>query len=271
MIDLRNVGVRCIRVSRQQRSLNRLAWAAISRMRAAFTTGKQPSAAEAVQEKSFWPLRHVSLHIASGESVGIVGVNGAGKSTLLRVIGGIYRPSTGSINVTGRITPLLSLQTGFNRELTGLENIRLTGILLGLSESEIEQLIPQIVEFTELQDFIEEPVRTYSSGMAARLGFAISTVVEPDALLLDEIMSVGDGAFRERCRERLLSVIDNASVLLLCSHNLDFIRTHCNRVVWLNRGEVIMDGETDRILVAYEQFLAQGANRTALGKLKLAG
>lgn len=269
MIHLKDVGIRCGRVAHRDRNINRLLRRTAGRFLGAFT--KQPPSETATAAKEFWAIQNINLHVGQGESVGIIGTNGAGKSTLLRVIGGIYRPTTGTVSVDGRITPLLALQHGFNAELTGIENLRMAGILLGLEDGQIEDLIPGIVEFTELEDFIDQPVRTYSSGMVARLGFAISTAVVPDVLILDEIMGVGDGAFRNCCKERLLSLIAEARILLLCSHNMNYLAEQCERIIWLNRGQIVMDDATQIVSERYQDFLAQGANRTALRKLKLVG
>ncbi len=266
MIHLKDVGVRCRRIAQRERNFNRLLKRTARRLRNVF--GKQPAESD---PSEFWAIRNVSFDIGQGESVGIVGTNGAGKSTLLRVIGGIYRPTAGSVIVNGKITPLLALQHGFNAELTGLENLRMAGILLGLEHEQLESLIPGIIEFTELENFIEQPIRTYSSGMLARLGFAVSTAVVPDVLILDEVMSVGDGAFRERCKERLTTLIDDARILLLCSHNMNYLKEQCERVIWMNRGQVVRDGATDEVLEEYQEFLSQGGNRAARRELKKAG
>ncbi len=271
MIQLNDVGVRCGRTARRDRNFNRLFKRTLGRMRDVLARNPAEQNEPVAEAKEFWAIRHISLRIGQGESVGIIGTNGAGKSTLLRVIGGIYRPTHGEVSVDGNITPLLALQHGFNPELTGIENLRMAGILLGLDSKRVEELVPDILEFTELEDFIEQPVRTYSSGMAARLGFAISTAVVPDVLILDEIMSVGDGAFRERCKERLQSLIAEARIMLLCSHSMSYVAEQCDRVIWLNRGHIVMDDETGVVLDRYQEFLAGGANRTALRRLKLAG
>lgn len=269
MIHLKDVGVRCGRVARRDRNINRMVMRTMGKLRGALPWTAPAEAPPPPRE--FWAVRDVSFDIGQGESVGIIGTNGAGKSTLLRVVGGIFRPTTGNVFVDGRITPLLALQHGFNAELTGIENLRMTGILLGLDPDQIESLIPNIIEFTELEDFIEEPVRTYSSGMVARLGFAISTAVVPDVLILDEVMSVGDGAFRERCKERLMSLIADARILLLCSHNMPYLTEQCERVIWMNRGRIVKDGPVAEVLDEYQEFLAKGGNRAAAPPLKRAG
>lgn len=269
MIHLKDVGVRCGRIAHRDRNINRLLKRTAGRLRNVFA--KQPVEIASSMTTEFWPIRNVSFDIGQGESVGIVGTNGAGKSTLLRVVGGIYRPTTGTVVVNGKITPLLALQHGFNAELTGMENLRMAGILLGLEADQLEELIPGIIEFTELENFIDKPVRTYSSGMLARLGFAISTAVVPDVLILDEVMSVGDGAFRERCKERLTSIINDARILLLCSHNMAYLKDECERVIWMNQGQVVMDGEVDNILEHYQEFLSQRGHSAAPMPLKQAG
>ncbi|QDU43323.1 Teichoic acids export ATP-binding protein TagH [Symmachiella dynata] len=270
MIHLKDVGVRCGRTAHRDRNFNRLLKRTAGRLRNVFA--KQPVEIASSMTSEFWSLRDVSFDIGQGESVGIVGTNGAGKSTLLRVVGGIYRPTTGQVTVNGKITPLLALQHGFNSELTGMENLRMAGILLGLEPEQLEELIPSIIEFTELGNFIDKPVRTYSSGMLARLGFAVSTAVVPDVLILDEVMGVGDGAFRERCKERLVTLIDEARILLLCSHNMNYLKERCERVIWMNRGQVELDGPVDTVLERYQEFLSLKGNRAAATtKLKQAG
>ncbi len=271
MIHLKDVGVRCGRMARRDRNFNRLLKRTAGFVRDVISKTPTTVTQQEPETKEFWAIQDISLSIGQGESVGIIGTNGAGKSTLLRVIGGIYRPTTGTVSVDGRITPLLALQHGFNVELTGIENLRMAGILLGLESQQIEDLIPSIMEFTELEDFIDQPVRTYSSGMVARLGFAISTAVVPDVLILDEIMSVGDGAFRDRCKERLQTLIADARIMLLCSHNMNYLAEQCERVIWLNRGRIVMDDAVSVVQERYQEFLSQGGNRTALRRLKLAG
>lgn len=265
MIELRDVGVRFSRVARRERTLNRMVHRGVLRLRR--WVGATPPAEAGkgwAQRDGFWALKEIHLQIRRGESVGLVGKNGAGKSTLLQVIAGIFSPTIGQADVRGLVTALLGLNTGFNLELTGSDNIRLSGLLLGLSKDQINELAPEIVQFSELEDFINQPVRTYSSGMIARLGFAISTAVAPDVLLLDEVMGVGDGAFRERSTAKLSNLIEQARVVCLCSHNLSYLRQHCQRVVWLDGGKLVMDGPCERVLEAYEQFLDTGVQQAQL-------
>jgi len=270
MIELRDVGVRFSRVARRERTLNRMVYQGFSRLRRWIGVSAQAERKkELTQRSGFWALQKIDLRIRRGESVGVVGINGAGKSTLLQVIAGIYSPTIGSADVRGLVTALLGLNTGFNLELTGSDNIRLSGLLLGLSKDQINELAPEIVQFSELEDFINQPVRTYSSGMIARLGFAISTAVAPDVLLLDEVMGVGDGAFRERSTAKLSNLIEQARVVCLCSHNLSYLRQHCRRMVWLDGGKLVMDGPCDAVIGAYEEFLdtrVHGAQRPAAAR-----
>jgi len=256
MIELSTVGIRFSRIERRERTLNQTVRRGLSHVRRLFAATPSADAnGDSPLRNGFWALREISLRIRRGESVAIVGKNGAGKSTLLQVIAGIYRPTVGRADVRGLVTALLGLNSGFNFELTGNDNIRLSGLLLGLSNGQIDELAPEIIRFSELEDFIDQPVRTYSSGMVARLGFAISTAVAPDVLLLDEVMGVGDGAFRERSTAKLFELIQHAGVVCLCSHNLAYVRQHCQRAVWLERGKLIMDGPRDTVIEAYERFL----------------
>jgi ABC-type polysaccharide/polyol phosphate transport system ATPase subunit len=193
-------------------------------------------------------VSHVSLRVGRGESVGIVGRNGAGKSTLLKVIARVLRPSEGSVAVRGRVAPLLELGAGFDLELTGRENVFLNGALLGRTRRDMVQRFDEIVAFAELHDFIDAPLRTYSTGMVARLGFAIATDVEADVLLVDEALAVGDLEFQHKCMERIRGMRRGGASLVLVSHDPETVRALCERVVWLDGGHVVAAGAPGEVL-----------------------
>jgi ABC-2 type transport system ATP-binding protein/lipopolysaccharide transport system ATP-binding protein len=193
-------------------------------------------------------LRDVTLRIAEGDRVGVIGPNGAGKSTLLRTVAGIYEPTAGRVLVGGRITTLFSLNVGIEQEATGFENITLRGLAAGMSRREIEQRAANIADFTELGEHLNLPLHTYSTGMRARLAFAIATAVEPDILLMDEWIGAGDAAFIEKARKRLQAVVDSARVLVLASHNEGLLKRVCNRIIELDGGQVRRTGNTETVL-----------------------
>jgi len=201
----------------------------------------------------FWALHDVSLAIQPGEVFGIVGANGAGKSTLLKVIARVVRPSRGEVYVGGRVAPLLELGAGFDFELTGRENIFLNSAVLGFSQRDTATRFDRIVEFAGLREFIEMPLRTYSTGMVARLGFAIATDVQPDILIVDEILSVGDASFRDQSAQRILNIQRNGATILVVSHNLDSIKTMCARAAWLVHGQLKVTGRAGDIVEAYRR------------------
>lgn len=196
-------------------------------------------------------LRDLNFEIGEGERVGLLGHNGAGKSTLLRVLSRVYHPQTGRAVIDGQITSLIDISLGINPEATGRENIFLRGKLLGMSKQELEAKFDDIVEFSELGDFIEMPVRTYSSGMHLRLAFAVSTVVKPEILLMDEWLSVGDESFKKKAEGRLTDLVDSAKILVIASHSRDLIEKTCNRAIWLEHGQVKMDGPAMDVAAAY--------------------
>jgi ABC-type polysaccharide/polyol phosphate transport system ATPase subunit len=199
-----------------------------------------------------YALRDVSLRIAPGESVGIIGSNGAGKSTLLRVAAGIITPTAGVTVSRGTMAPLLELGTGFEAELSGRENIFFNGALLGRTHAQMEAHMDEIVAFSGLERFIDAPLRTYSTGMVARLAFSIATAVDAETILLDEILAVGDAAFRERCDERIQRFVKGGSTVVVVSHELAVIRHLCSRTIWLQQGTIIADGPSDKIIDRYE-------------------
>ncbi len=202
-------------------------------------------------------LRGISLEIKTGEKVGIIGHNGAGKSTLLKAISGIYPITSGEINVQGSVRSLFDLSVGFEIEATGRENIMYRGLLLGETPSSLRAKIDDIIEFAELGEFIDYPIKSYSSGMIIRLAFAISTMVQGDILLLDEIFGAGDARFMKKAKQRILDLVDSASILVFISHDLGAIKELCNRVVWIEKGQVRMDGDTQPVIDAYFQSLVK--------------
>lgn len=202
---------------------------------------------------AFWALRGVSLEIRRGESVGIIGRNGAGKSTLLKTISRVIRPTSGRVWVRGRLAPLLDVGAGFHPELTGRENVYLNATLLGHPRREVDERLATIAAFSELEAFFDAPVRTYSSGMVARLGFAVATAWNPDVLLLDEVLAVGDERFREKSAQRVAEMREQASTVLLVSHGMDTIQALCHRAVWLDQGKVRADGAPADVIALYRQ------------------
>jgi lipopolysaccharide transport system ATP-binding protein len=201
--------------------------------------------------EELWALRDVSLRLEHGESVGLIGHNGAGKTTLLKLLAGITRPTRGQVHTTGRVASLINLGAGFHPELTGRENIYLNGVILGLSRREVKDRFEQIVEFADLGPFIDTPLKRYSSGMYARLGFAVAAHVDPDVLLVDEVLSVGDVGFQDRSIRKMLSFRDAGRAILFVSHNLSAVEMMCQRVIWLDRGAIRQAGPTAAVVRAY--------------------
>lgn len=194
--------------------------------------------------EEFTALEHVSFTVKRGETLGLIGSNGAGKSTMLKVISGILKPTQGSVTCHGNVVPMLELGSGFDMDLNGRENIFLNGAILGYDEQFLEERYDEIVAFSELGKFIEVPIRNYSSGMLARLAFSVATVVEPEILIVDEILSVGDAQFQEKSKARMLELMGGGTTVLFVSHSLDQIREMCGRVLWLDHGQVRMLGDT---------------------------
>jgi len=208
-----------------------------------------------IQYNEFEALKHVSFDVQRGEVVGLIGHNGAGKSTILKVISGILKPSDGISSVYGNVAPMLELGSGFDMDMTGRENIFLNGAILGYSEEFLKQKYEEIVAFSEIGQFIDIPLRNYSSGMIARLAFSIATVVVPEVLIVDEVLSVGDAVFQEKSYRRMMELMHGGTTVLFVSHNLQQIRQMCARVVWLEHGQVRMFGKTQEVCDAYEQSL----------------
>lgn len=211
-----------------------------------------------VKFKVFHALEDVDFTIQRGDVVGLIGHNGAGKSTLLKIISGIMRPTKGKVWRGANIVPMLELGSGFDYDLSGHENIFLNGAILGYSKEFLHSKYDEIVAFSELAEFIHTPLRNYSSGMLMRLAFSIATVVEPEILIVDEVLAVGDERFQEKSKKRMMELMSGGTTVLFVSHNIDQIREMCNRVVWLDHGKVHMIGEADEVCDAYrKQFLEQ--------------
>ncbi len=207
--------------------------------------------------REFYALKNVSVSIEAGESVAFMGVNGSGKSTLLKTITGIYQPYAGSIEVKGKIAPLIELGAGFDPELTARENIYLNGALFGMKRAYMNEHFDDIIKFAELQDFVDVPVKNFSSGMTARLGFSIATLVKPDILICDEILSVGDMRFQKKCEERMNEMMSGGTTLLFVSHSMEQVKKICKRVVLLDHGNVVMDGPTEQVCDHYVEMLSK--------------
>lgn len=211
-----------------------------------------------VESHAFWALRDLSVQIPRGEVLGIVGRNGAGKSTLLQLLCGTVQPSAGSVNVNGRIAALLELGAGFNPDFSGRDNVMLNGPLLGISRQQLTERIGEIISFADIGDFIDRPVKTYSSGMFVRLAFALATSVDPDILIIDEALSVGDGEFSRKSFDRIFAMKERGTTILFCSHALYQVEAFCTRVMWLNEGKLQSIGEPHAVIREYDLFLAGG-------------
>ena len=204
--------------------------------------------------QEFLALKNVSFQVKKGEAWGLIGTNGSGKSTLLKLVCGIMKPYKGKVTVNGTIAPLIELGAGFDGELTARENIYLNGAVLGHSKKYMQNHFDQIVDFAELWDFLDMPIKNYSSGMAARLGFSIATVVKPDILIVDEVLSVGDWAFQQKCQARMKELLEDGVTLLYVSHDIDSVRGLCNKAMWLDKGVQKMSGDVNEVCEAYMQL-----------------
>lgn len=207
-----------------------------------------------IKYNEFWALQNVSFTVEKGDRVGILGLNGAGKSTLLKVIAGVFKPTEGSVTKHGKMVPLLELGAGFDPQYTGRENIYLYGAMLGYSKEFIDEKYDEIVKFSELKDFIDVPIKNYSSGMKSRLGFSIATVVSPKILILDEVLSVGDAKFRKKSEKKVLSMFDSGVTVLFVSHSLAQVQRICNKAMILEKGKLIAYGDIDTISKQYEKM-----------------
>ena len=203
--------------------------------------------------QEFFALKHINLEVERGESWGFVGKNGSGKSTLLKLVTGILRPWEGTVSVSGTVAPLLELGAGFDNELTGRENIMMNGLILGMTEKQVRDHFDDIVEFSELKDFLDVPVKNYSSGMRARLGFAVATSARADILIADEVLSTGDRNFQKKCEARMNELLEGGTTLLFVSHSADAVRRMCRKAMWLDHGEARMVGDVSDVLEAYEK------------------
>ncbi len=210
-----------------------------------------------VKYHDFEAVSHVSFNVHKGEMVGFIGRNGSGKSTLLKIVAGVYRPTTGSVRVEGTIAPLIELGAGMHPELTGRENIVLNGLLMGYSKSQMKEREERIIEFAEIGEFINSPVKQYSSGMYLRLAFSVATEIDPDVLILDEILAVGDFAFQQKCFARLKRFRETGKTILVVTHSVDQVQKLCDRCILLDKGKVVFDGDPDRAVALYMSGGAQ--------------
>lgn len=236
IIDIRNATVRFNRTSQQVNNLKEYVIKMIKRE---------------LMFQEFFALRDISLTIGRGESWGIIGTNGAGKSTLLKLICGILKPYEGSVRVNGRIAPLIELGAGFDEEMTAKENVVLNGTLMGYPESMMIERFQEIIDFAELWDFLDMPIKNYSSGMAARLGFSVATLVHPEILICDEVLSVGDYKFQKKCEVRMKEMLGGGTTLLYVSHNIESVVELCDYAVWLEKGRIIARGDAEEICEQY--------------------
>ncbi len=248
LIELNDVSLRFVNYADKQYSLKRAVLDLVLRRESAATPGE------------FWALREVSFRIDEGERVGIVGGNGAGKSTLLRVLARIYPPTSGQVAIHGSVAPLIEMGAGFNQELSGTDNIVFNGAMLGFTRSQMLEKAAGIYEFTGLREFADMPLKYYSSGMYMRLAFAIATEVHPDILLIDEALGVGDAAFLEKAKARLLGLLDRSRAVILVSHDTDSLRELCTRGLWVQHGRLLADGPIDAVI---DEYLARTATPAA--------
>lgn len=201
--------------------------------------------------QEFFALRDISLQVRAGEAWGIIGTNGSGKSTLLKLICGILKPYQGTVDICGSIAPLIELGAGFDGELTARENVLLNGTLMGYSEEFMKERFEEIIEFAELWDFLDMPTKNYSSGMAARLGFSVATMVQPDILICDEVLSVGDYKFQQKCEGRMRQMLETGTTLLYVSHQRESVEKLCSHALWIEKGRMVMSGEASAVCSAY--------------------
>lgn len=205
-----------------------------------------------VSFEEFWALKNVSFEVKKGDALGLIGLNGSGKSTMLKTIAGVLKPTEGTVQVNGTVAPLIELGAGFDMDLTARENVFLNGALLGYPRKEMEKYYDDIVEFSELQNFMDVPVKNFSSGMISRLGFAIATIGVPDILIVDEVLAVGDFRFQEKCEKRIQTMIDKGTTILFVSHSIAQVKKICNKIVWLENGYMKRFGSAEEICKEYE-------------------
>ena len=212
-----------------------------------------PSSLREFKKHKFTVLNDISFTVTKGESVGIIGRNGAGKSTILGLIAGVLKPRTGTVSVKGRISPFLELGAGFHFDLTGRENIILNGVLMGLYKKDVMEKLEEIIEFSELGDFIDQPIRIYSSGMLTRLGFSVAAHLEPEILLIDEVFGVGDAAFIQKCSSKINDFRKKGVTMVVVSHNPGDIKKYCDKVIWIENNSIKMIGPPEEVLLCYER------------------
>lgn len=246
LIDLRGVSLRFINYADKTFTIKRAALQLLLRR-------EKP-----VPDSDFWALRDINLRIRRGERIGIIGSNGAGKSTLLRLLAKIYPPTTGEVNVQGTVAPLIEMGAGFNPELTGFENILLNGAILGFTRKQMLEKVDAIHEFTGLREFADLPLKYYSSGMYARLAFGVATSIDPEILLVDESLGVGDAAFQAKATRRILELMERSHAVILVSHDMKSLRKLCDRGIWLRKGEIVADGLIGEIIDDYEDWAKAG-------------
>lgn len=222
------------------------------------------SISKKIYHKDHYALDNISFEVKKGETIGIVGTNGSGKSTLLKMITGVLTPTKGDIEVNGKISALLELGAGFNPEYTGIENIYLNGTMMGYSKEEMDKKVAPIVEFADIGDFINQPVKTYSSGMFARLAFAVAINVDPDILIVDEALSVGDSKFQTKCIDKMEDIRQNGTTILFVSHAIEQINRFCNRSVWIERGNLKSLGKTSEVIAEYENYMKYGISSSEI-------
>ncbi|MEG1137039.1 MAG: ABC transporter ATP-binding protein [Lachnospiraceae bacterium] len=206
-----------------------------------------------VSYDEFWALQDVTFHVQKGEALGLIGLNGSGKSTMLKTIAGVLKPTKGSVDVLGTVAPLIELGAGFDMDLTARENVFLNGALLGYTRGMMKEYYNDIVSFSELNDFMDVPVKNFSSGMVSRLAFGIATIGTPDILIVDEVLSVGDFHFQEKCEARIRNMMDHGTTILFVSHSIEQVKKICNRIVWLEKGHVKMFGSAEEVCDVYSQ------------------
>ncbi len=239
LVELRGVSLRFVSYSDKQYSFKRAVLDLVLRRESPAPVSE------------FWALKEIGLRIHHGERVGIVGGNGAGKSTLLRVLAGIYPPTTGSVEVRGNVAPLIEMGAGFNIELSGFDNILYNGAMLGFSRKQMLSKVEGIHEFTGLREFADLPLKYYSSGMYMRLAFAVATEIDPEILIIDEALGVGDAAFQDRAKQRILRLLDRSHAVILVSHDMSTLRQVCTRGLWLHHGRLVADGPIEQVIEAY--------------------
>ena len=202
----------------------------------------------------FWALKDIHFYVGRGEAIGLVGRNGSGKSTLLKTIAGVLNPTRGHVKIRGTVAPMIELGAGFDMELTAAENVFLNGAILGYPREMLEENMEKIIEFSELRDFMDVPIKNFSSGMFARLGFAVATIYTPDILIVDEILSVGDWQFQEKCQRRIHEMLEQGTTLLFVSHSMEQVKSICNRAILINHGEMMLDDSVDKVWERYNQL-----------------